>query len=104
MRASLRRLNHDLISRCLLSPEQLQLKESVASWASKQLAPRASAVDKGNLFPADVWKQLGDLGVLGVTVDPKYGGLGLGYLDVRTRTMTKKKKKKKKKITVVFKT
>jgi alkylation response protein AidB-like acyl-CoA dehydrogenase len=76
-----RRGRSDLISRYALSAEQQELKEQVRSWAERELAPRAAAIDKENLFPADMWRKLGALGVLGVTVAPQYGGLGLGYLD-----------------------
>ncbi len=76
-----RRGRSDLISRYVLSPEQQELKEQVRAWAARELAPRAAAIDKENTFPADVWRKLGALGVLGVTVDPQYGGLGLGYLE-----------------------
>ncbi len=76
-----RRQLGDLISRYLLSAEQQQLAETVHEWAGRELAPRAASIDRDNQFPNELWPQLGELGVLGVTVDPKYGGLGLGYLE-----------------------
>lgn len=57
------------------------LRESVGSFAADEIAPRASDIDKDNLFPADLWRKMGDLGVLGITVDEEYGGAGMGYLE-----------------------
>ncbi|MDZ5459023.1 isovaleryl-CoA dehydrogenase [Azohydromonas lata] len=56
------------------------LRDTVANFAAKEIAPRAAAVDRDNLFPADLWKKLGDLGLHGLTVGEEYGGTGLGYL------------------------
>jgi len=57
------------------------LRASVLSFASDEIAPRAADIDSSNEFPADLWKKLGDLGVLGVTADEEYGGAGMGYLE-----------------------
>src|ERR1700722_8882176 len=57
------------------------LRDSVRSFASDEIAPRAAEIDRNNEFPMDLWKKLGDLGVLGVTVPEEYGGSGLGYLE-----------------------
>ncbi len=57
------------------------LRNQVESFAEKEIAPRAAEIDKTNEFPMDLWKKLGDLGVLGVTVEEEYGGAGLGYLE-----------------------
>tara|TARA_Y100000758_G_scaffold244710_1_gene180718 strand:+ start:308 stop:1504 length:1197 start_codon:yes stop_codon:yes gene_type:complete len=57
------------------------IRDSVASFAADKIAPRAADVDSSNIFPRDLWPQLGDLGVLGVTVEEEYGGAGLGYLE-----------------------
>lgn len=46
-----------------------------------ELAPRAAAIDKSNEFPMDMWKKFGQMGLLGITAPPEYGGLGLGYLE-----------------------
>ena len=56
------------------------LREAVRAFVQKELAPRAADIDRDNLFPADMWKKLGDLGVHGLTVSEAYGGTNLGYL------------------------
>ena len=56
------------------------LRESVRAFADEAIAPRADAIDRSNQFPRDLWPRLGDLGLLGITVEPEYGGAGLGYL------------------------
>jgi len=57
------------------------LRNQIEAFAEKEIAPRAAEIDKSNEFPMDLWKKLGDLGVLGVTVEEEYGGAGLGYLE-----------------------
>ena len=57
------------------------IRDSVASFAADKIAPRAADIDSSNTFPRDLRPQLGDLGVLGVTVEEEYGGAGLGYLE-----------------------
>ncbi|MFN3260720.1 MAG: isovaleryl-CoA dehydrogenase [Pikeienuella sp.] len=56
------------------------LREATHRWAQERVAPLAAEIDRTNAFPMHLWKEMGDLGLLGVTVDEKYGGLGLGYL------------------------
>ncbi|WP_298357403.1 isovaleryl-CoA dehydrogenase [Rhodoblastus sp.] len=56
------------------------LRESVRAFAEAEIAPRAAEIDRGNLFPADLWKKFGALGLLGLTVAEEEGGAGMGYL------------------------
>jgi isovaleryl-CoA dehydrogenase len=56
------------------------LRETVRGFATDRIAPHASAIDANNTFPRELWPQLGELGLLGMTVDSMYGGSELGYL------------------------
>jgi isovaleryl-CoA dehydrogenase len=57
-----------------------QLRESVCNFAKNEIAPIAAEVDKSNEFPNNLWKKLGDMGLLGITVSEEYGGANMGYL------------------------
>jgi isovaleryl-CoA dehydrogenase len=57
------------------------LRDTVRSFTSDRIAPRAVEIDKSNIFPRDLWPEMGALGLLGVTVEEEYGGSGLGYLE-----------------------
>ncbi|TJY62917.1 isovaleryl-CoA dehydrogenase [Sinimarinibacterium sp. CAU 1509] len=56
------------------------LREAVRQFAEREIAPIAAEVDSSNAFPLAMWRKLGDLGVLGLTVEEEYGGTNLGYL------------------------
>ena len=56
------------------------LRASVQDFARKEVAPRAAEIDATNQFPAELWRKLGNLGLLGITVEEEYGGSALGYL------------------------
>jgi isovaleryl-CoA dehydrogenase len=56
------------------------LRETVRSFANDRIAPRAAEIDENNEFPRDLWPELGELGLLGITVEEEYGGAALGYL------------------------
>ncbi len=56
------------------------LRESVHRFASERIAPLADEADRSNAFPMPLWREMGELGLLGITADEAYGGAGLGYL------------------------
>jgi isovaleryl-CoA dehydrogenase len=56
------------------------LRETVRSFASDRIAPRAAEIDETNEFPRDLWPELGELGLLGITAESEFGGSELGYL------------------------
>src|SRR5450432_640662 len=56
------------------------LRATVQQFAADEIAPRAAEIDRDNLFPADLWRRMGDIGLLGITVEEEYGGTAMGYL------------------------
>mgnify|MGYP002624454975 CR=1 FL=1 len=56
------------------------LREMVHRWAQERLKPMAAEIDRANLFPSELWREMGELGLLGITVEEDFGGAGLGYL------------------------
>lgn len=56
------------------------LREMVYRWAQERVKPMAADIDAKNAFPNELWREMGDLGLLGITVDEAYGGAGMGYL------------------------
>jgi len=57
------------------------LRDSVMRFADDEIAPRAADIDRRNDFPQDLWRKMGDLGILGITVEEAYGGAAMGYLE-----------------------
>ncbi|MBI4461036.1 MAG: acyl-CoA dehydrogenase [Acidobacteria bacterium] len=64
-----------------LTEEQHQLRQTIREFAEKEIAPRVREWDQNAVFPAEVIRRLGDLGILGITVPEQYGGAGLGYAE-----------------------
>jgi isovaleryl-CoA dehydrogenase len=56
------------------------LRDTVQRFAAERIAPLADRIDRDNGFPNELWAELGELGLLGITIDPDYGGSGMGYL------------------------
>ncbi|MBV6635609.1 MAG: isovaleryl-CoA dehydrogenase [Mameliella sp.] len=63
-----------------LGEDVLALQEMVHKWAQERVKPMAAEVDRSNEFPAALWREMGDLGLLGITVPEEFGGAGMGYL------------------------
>ena len=63
-----------------LGEEIEALRAEVAKFAAARIAPQAAAIDRDNTFPMALWREMGALGLLGITADPAYGGAGMGFL------------------------
>ncbi len=57
------------------------LRESAEKFSNEEIAPIAEEIDKTDVFPQHLWKRMGDMGFLGMTVEEEYGGAGLGYYE-----------------------
>ncbi len=63
-----------------LGPEIDQLRDTVRAFADDEVAPLAAEIDRHDTFPRQLWPKMGELGLLGITVEEEYGGAGMGYL------------------------
>ncbi len=63
-----------------LGPEIDQLRESVRGFTEAKIAPIAAEIDKSDTFPRQIWPEMGELGLHGITVEEEFGGTGMGYL------------------------
>jgi len=63
-----------------LGEDVAMLRDALQQFVSREITPRANEIDRSDQFPMDLWRKLGDLGVLGMTVSEEYGGSSLGYL------------------------
>ena len=63
-----------------LDPMIEEMRDMVSRWVADRLAPRAAEIDETNKFPRELWPELGELGLLGITADEDFGGSGLGYV------------------------
>ena len=64
-----------------LGEQAEMIRDTVAGFAAREIAPLAEEIDRTNTFPRRLWPKLGELGLLGMTVEEEYGGSGLGYLE-----------------------
>ncbi|MEM9549904.1 MAG: isovaleryl-CoA dehydrogenase [Pseudomonadota bacterium] len=63
-----------------LGDEVNALRDMVHRWAQERVKPMAADIDRLNSFPSELWREMGDLGLLGITVEERYGGAGMSYL------------------------
>ena len=73
-----RELHYQLIQ---LDEMRQELRKTVEKFASDEVEPLDDEMDRTNVFPKHLWKKMGDLGLLGITVEEEYGGAGLGYFE-----------------------
>jgi len=58
-----------------------ELRETAQKFSQEEIAPIAAEIDRSDVFPAHLWKKMGDMSFLGMTVEEEYGGTGLGYFE-----------------------
>ncbi|MCY3996680.1 MAG: isovaleryl-CoA dehydrogenase [Rhodobacter sp.] len=63
-----------------LGEDVVALRNAVRRWAQERVRPLAAEIDRTNAFPAELWREMGQLGILGITVGEEFGGAGMGYL------------------------
>ena len=64
-----------------LNDTRAELRETFEKFAQEECAPHAEEMDKTMVFPHEMWRKFGDMGMLGLTVEEEYGGMGLGYYE-----------------------
>jgi len=64
-----------------LDETRSDLREMVESFADEEVKPLRESMDKEDVFPKHMWKRMGDMGLLGITVEEEFGGMGLGYFE-----------------------
>jgi len=70
----------DAVMKFDLGDDVHAVRETVGAWAQERVKPMAAQIDRDNVFPSELWREMGDLGLLGITVSEEDGGAGLGYL------------------------
>ncbi len=63
-----------------LGEDVAALRDMVHRWAQERVQPMAAEIDRANVFPTELWREMGELGLLGITVGEEYGGANMGYL------------------------
>lgn len=76
--ASSKPFNYELLQ---LDEVRCGLRETAEKFAQDEIAPLAEETDKKDVFPVHLWKRMGDMGFLGITVEEEFGGAGLGYYE-----------------------
>jgi len=64
-----------------LDEMRTDLRESIEKFADEEVKPLRESMDKEDVFPKHMWKRMGDMGLLGITVEEEFGGMGLGYYE-----------------------